>query len=299
MALTSIREIKRRRNSIQNIRQITNAMKLVSTAKLQKAKSQVEKTRQYVEQLKLVMEDVVSSGVEWESVYGENGSHKSAVIVITSGKGLAGGYNSNVCRLVTDGPLSKEEMVLYTAGAKGRDYLRQRGYEIARDYSEEKHESCARQAKEITRRVLEDFREKRVGQVYIAFTGFRNMVSRIPTLQKLLPFGEMGMDEADFAKRGRKPESDRILQKVPMNYEPSSEAVLEAWIPQYVEGMICSAFYEAQASEHGARMYAMDAASANAGEMMEDLLSQYNRARQSSITQELTEMIAGVESIGT
>lgn len=296
--MTSIREIRRRKNSIQSIRQITSAMKLVSAVKLQKAKSQVEKTRQYVEQLRVVLEDVVSGDVAWESVYGENGSHKSAVIVITSGKGLAGGYNSNVCRLVTDGPLSREEMVLYTAGAKGRDYLRQRGYEIARDYSEEKHGSCAWQAKEITRHVLEAFREKRVSQVYIAFTGFHNMVSCVPILQKVLPPDDVDKDEANSQNREREPEPDRIQQKVPMNYEPSQEEVWEVFLPQYVEGMVVAAFCEARASEHGARMYAMDAASTNAEEMMEDLLSQYNRARQSSITQELTEMIAGVESIG-
>lgn len=147
--------------------------------------------------------------------------------------------------------------------------------------------------------MLKEFREKRVGQVYIAFTGFHNMVSCVPTLQKVLPPGEMEKDAANSPKREREPEPDRIQQKVPMNYEPSQEEVLAAWIPKYVEGMVFSAFYEAQASEHGARMYAMDAASTNAEEMMEDLLSQYNRARQSSITQELTEMIAGVESIGT
>ena len=284
-----MREIKRRKESIQSTGQITKAMKLVSTVKLQKAKTRAENSLPYFNYMYQTVSSMLKKSATLSHPYLNAGSSpKKAIIVITSNRGLAGGYNSNVIKLVTGSGIAKEDAVIYSVGRKGRDALARRGYKIAADYSEVMNEPMFKDAVDIGREVLEAFASGEIGEIYIAYTVFKNTVVHIPTFLKLLP---VEFDEQDKKEDAG---SDLVL----MNYEPAAEEALNLIIPKYINSLIYGALVQALASENGARMQAMDAATSNADEMISNLSLLYNRARQSSITQELTEIIAGANAIG-
>lgn len=283
--MASMREIKRRKESIQNTSQITAAMKVVSTAKLQKAKGRVEASKPYFHYMYDAVTSILAKSDNVNHPYLQaNGSKKKAVIVVSSNRGLAGGYNNNVVKLLTQGEFSKEDVLVYAVGRKGRDTLKRNGYEIRVDYSEVMNEPLFSDAATIGRDVLEAYANGEVGEIYIAYTVFKNTITQIPTLMQLLPVA---------IKAEEKDENDLVM----MNYEPEAEEALNEIIPKYVNSLIYGALCEALASENGARMQAMDSASNNAEEMIADLSLKYNRARQASITQELTEIVAGASAI--
>lgn len=283
--MASMRSIKRRKGSIQSTQQITKAMKLVSTVKLQRAKGRAEKSKSYFECMYATVKSVLAKSGNIEHPYLKSGSNsKKAVIVITSNRGLAGGYNSNVIKLITKGDFHKEDVVVYAIGSKGRDYLARHGYQIGGDYSDVIEEPIYADAMRISDDLLKAFAEGEIGEIYLAYTAFKNTVSHIPTLLKLLPVDTDGIEDVD---------GDKAL----MNFEQDEEEALNMLIPKYITSLIYGGMVEAVASENGARMQAMDSATSNAEEMIEKLSLQYNRARQGSITQELTEIIAGAEAI--
>ena len=185
--------------------------------------------------------------------------------------------------------MRKEDVVIYAVGRKGRDGLARRGYEIAQDYSEAMNEPLFSDASEIGKQVLSDFTEGKISEIYLAYTVFKNTVSHIPTFIRLLPVAFEESEEEEV-------KSEDALTM--MNYEPEAEEALELIIPKYINSLIYGGLVQALASENGARMQAMDSATSNADEMIADLGLKYNRARQSSITQELTEIIAGANAIG-
>ena len=283
--MASMRSIKRRKGSIQSTQQITKAMKLVSTVKLQRAKGRAEKSKSYFECMYATVKSVLAKSGNIEHPYLKSGSSKKkAVLVITSNRGLAGGYNSNVIKLITKGDFHKEDVVVYAIGSKGRDYLARHGYQIGGDYSDVIEEPIYADAMRISDDLLKAFAEGEIGEIYLAYTAFKNTVSHIPTLLKLLPVDTDGIEDVD---------GDKAL----MNFEQDEEEALNMLIPKYITSLIYGGMVEAVASENGARMQAMDSATSNAEEMIEKLSLQYNRARQGSITQELTEIIAGAEAI--
>ena len=283
--MASMRSIKRRKGSIESTQQITKAMKLVSTVKLQRAKGRAEKSKSYFECMYATVKSVLAKSGNIEHPYLKSGSSKKkAVIVITSNRGLAGGYNSNVIKLITKGDFHKEDVVIYAIGSKGRDYLARHGYQIGGDYSDVIEEPIYADAMRISDDLLKAFAEGEIGEIYLAYTAFKNTVSHIPTLLKLLPVDTDGIEDVD---------GDKAL----MNFEQDEEEALNMLIPKYITSLIYGGMVEAVASENGARMQAMDSATSNAEEMIEKLSLQYNRARQGSITQELTEIIAGAEAI--
>lgn len=284
--MASMRDIKRRRGSIQSTQQITKAMKLVSTVKLQKARSRAEQTNPYFNHMYQTISSMLRrSGTIQHPYLKANESPKKAVVVITSNRGLAGGYNSNVVKLVTESGFSKEDVQIYAVGHKGREALERHGYEIKSDDSEVIEAPAYEDAAEICGRVLNAYQEGEIGEIYLAYTHFKNTVSHQPRLMKLLP---VELDETTGET-----EDKNIL----MNYEPSEEEALDVIIPKYVTSLFYGAMAEAVASENGARMQAMDSATSNAEDMISDLSLKYNRARQGSITQELTEIIAGASAI--
>lgn len=288
--MASMRDIKRRKGSIQSTQQITKAMKLVSTVKLQRAKTRAERSKTYFECMYETVTSMLAKSGNIDHPYLVAGpSQKKAVIVITSNRGLAGGYNSNVVKLLTRGSLPKEDVEVYAIGKKGRDALKRYGYEIKEDYPEVINEPMYSDAAAISQKVLQSFADGEVGEIYLAYTAFKNTVSHIPTLLKLLPVDVNAVSEEGKTKT----EEDRA----PMNYEPEEEDALNLIIPKYVTSLIYGALVEAVASENGARMQAMDSATSNAEEMIDHLSLMYNRARQGSITQELTEIIGGAEAI--
>lgn len=285
--MASMSDIQRRKTSIQSTGQITKAMKLVATVKLQKARTNAENSKPYFDHMYEAVKNMLSRSGNLDHKYLKAGkSSKKAVIVITSNRGLAGGYNSNVVKLLTNNPdFSNEQVVVYNVGRKGREVFVRKGYDIREDFSDVINEPMYDDAMEISKKVLSDFENEEFGELYIAYTVFKNTVSHIPSLIKLLPLSaeEEGMDEDE--------------KLVLMNYEPCAEEALDIIIPKYVSSLIYGALMESVASENGARMQAMDSATSNAEDMLADLSLLYNRARQSSITQELTEIIAGAEAI--
>ena len=285
--MASMRDIKRRKGSIQSTQQITKAMKLVSTVKLQRARQNAENSADYFS----CMYDTVTSilamteGMQHPFLTGGQ-SGKKAVIVMTSNRGLAGGYNSNIVKLVTAG-FAPEDTVIYAVGKKGRDSLAHKGYEVAADASEVVEEPTYPDAMALSKRVLSDFADGKISEIYLAYTHFKNTVSHIPTLLKLLPVEIPEKDETE----------EKAVTVAPMNFEMDEEEALDMLIPKYVTSLIYGGLVEAIASENGARMQAMDSATSNAEEMIGDLTLLYNRARQGSITQELTEIITGAGAI--
>lgn len=285
--MASMRDIKRRRESIQSTGQITKAMKLVSTVKLQKAKNKAENTKPYFEHMYKAVNSMLRKSGNILHPYLQSGSsEKKGVIMVTSNRGLAGGYNSNIIKMVMNSGISKEDAVIYAVGKKGRDALARRGYTIAEDYSEAMNEPVFNDATAIGHKVLEDFAEGRIGEIYLVYTEFKNTVTHVPTWLKLLPVVVTEGEEED--------EADKLTL---MNYEPEAEEALDLIIPKYINSLIYGGLMQSFASENGARMQAMDSATTNAEEMISTLELSYNRARQGAITQELTEIIAGANAI--
>lgn len=284
--MASMRDIKRRKESVASTGQITKAMKLVSTVKLQKAKARAESNKPYFTMLYDTMCSILARSGGMEHRYlKENDSPRKAIITITGNRGLAGGYNNNIAKEIM-AAFSPEEADIYAIGRKGLEILSRKGYRIVEDYSEVINEPLYGDAIKIGKNVLASYENGEVGEIYLAYTNFKNMVSQEPQLIKLLPINV-----------------EEIMQDVevdtltPMNFEPEAEDALDMIVPKYMNNILYGAFIESVASENGARMQAMDSATKNADDMIADLSLKYNRARQSSITQELTEIIAGAEAI--
>jgi F-type H+-transporting ATPase subunit gamma len=284
--MASMRDIKRRKNSVTSTQQITKAMKLVSTVKLQKARTKAEKTNPYTEQMYKTIRSIMKKSGNIVHPYLTAGeSNRKAVIVITSNRGLAGGYNSNVVKLITNGDFVKEDLDIYALGSKGYDMLSRRGYNMVENGSDIMDDPTYTDANNLCKKVLDSFAKGEIGEIYLAYTHFKNTVTHIPTLIQLLPVDAGAIDEGE--------EDDNVM----MNFEPSTEEALDVIIPKYVTSLFYGALVESVASENGARMQAMDSATSNADEIISDLTLKFNRARQGAITQELTEIIAGANAI--
>lgn len=284
--MASMQDIKRRKGSIQSTQQITKAMKLVSTVKLQKARNHAEQTNPYFNYMYKTVTSMLAKSGNMNHPYLQPGkSSKKAVVVISSNRGLAGGYNANIVKMVTNSDISKEDAEIYTIGRKAKETLERRGYHIKADYSDVMESPSYADAMAICKEVLESYTKGEIGEIYLVYTHFKNTVSHVPTLMKLLP---VEFDEADIKQEET---------NTPMNYEPNEAEALDMIIPKYVTSLFYGALVEAVASENGARMQAMDSATNNAEDIISDLTLLYNRARQGSITQELTEIIAGAEAI--
>lgn len=284
--MASMRDIKRRKESVASTGQITKAMKLVSTVKLQKARARAESNKPYFTMLYDTICSILARTGEIDHRYlKSNDSQRKAVITITSNRGLAGGYNNNIVKAVA-AEFTPKETDIYALGKKGLEGLSRKGYHIVEDYSEVMNEPLYADAIHIGKNVLASYENGEVGEIYLAYTSFKNTVVQEEKLIKLLPI-----------------DVNEIMQDVeidvltPMNFEPEADEALDMIIPKYINNIIYGAFIEAIASENGARMQAMDSATKNADDMIADLSLKYNRARQSSITQELTEIIAGAEAI--
>ena len=229
--MASMRDIKRRKSSIQSTQQITKAMKLVSTVKLQRAKQNAEKSKDYFSCMYDTVNSILKRTQNLEHKYlkpGESG--KKAVIVITSNRGLAGGYNSNVIKLITRGELAEEDLAIYAIGRKGREAL-QRQYEIKADYSEVIEEPTYSDAMVICKDVLDDFAKGEISEIYLVYTGFKNTVVHIPTLLKLLPVETTEMQDTENKE-------ETVEDKALMNFEPEDEEALNMIIPKYITSLI-------------------------------------------------------------
>lgn len=291
--MANTREIQLRIRSITGTQQITRAMKLVSTAKLQRIRGIAEEGRPYFSMVYQTVCSILQASTEDVSQMSGFSQPASAAnkpvayILITSDSGLAGGYNINVCRMLEAQIENKEEALIVTVGKRGRDYFERRGYQMDAHFDNDTEVPQMSEINQIARYVMSLYTEGKVSGVRIAYTMFKNTLNQIPEVIQLFP-----LDPEDF-KSDPKEEKELIS----MNYEPSPEEVMKRIMPLYLSGILHGAMAEASASEQGARMTAMDSATDNAGDMIDRLTLQYNRARQSHITQELTEIINGAAAL--
>ena len=280
MAGVSTKEIKNRIRSMESTKQITKAMEMVAASKLRRAQAQVLSSRPYFETLYATIHDIVDSNRDFSSPYlTKREGNKAVYIVIAGDRGLAGGYNSNVLKLVM-AEMAGKDAVVVPIGKKAVDYFRSHNIPmLTANYADAEDMSlgdCFTIAKNLSKRYLKgEFQE-----VHVAYTNFVSVLSQTPGSLRLLPLlrEETGMEG--------KVESDIL-------YEPDSTEVFDAIVPEYLGGVLYGALCESRASEQAARRTAMDSATQNADEMIATLSLQFNRARQAAITQEITEIVAG------
>ena len=279
MAGVSTKEIKNRIRSMESTKQITKAMEMVAASKLRRAQAQVMDSRPYFEILHQTITDISVSTQDFSSVYfQEPGQAKVMFVVIAGDRGLAGGYNSNVLKLVEE-QLRGQQAEVLPIGKKAVDFFRSRGIPaFTENYAEAASVSIG-DCFSIAKQLCKAFREGTYSQVHVAYTNFESMLSQSPAAMKLLPLEH---PSAEAGSRG----SDIL-------YEPSNEEVFEAIIPEYLGGLMYGALCESRASEQAARRTAMDNATQNAEDMIGELSLKFNRARQAAITQEITEIVAG------
>lgn len=287
MAANGIKEIKRRIKSVRSTEHITNAMKLVSASKLRRAKAIFEKTNKYFGFVTESIEEIFNSNAEVPIDYleGNREVNTSCYIVVTSSRGLCGSFNANIIKeassLIACDP---EEPVIVAIGTKGRDFFAKKGYRIEEAYMLPPENIAFVETHEISKPIIEMYKNKEIDEVVLIYTSFVSSLEQKVRTVTLLPFA-IQKDPA-----GPKPAKQ-------VEYEPSVEEVFNYLVPKYVEIMIYRAIVESATCEHAARRMAMDSATDNARDMIADLTLNYNRARQSAITQEISEIVGGSEAL--
>jgi F-type H+-transporting ATPase subunit gamma len=289
--MASLKDIKKRIGTVKNTQQITKAMKMVSAAKLRRAQEAVVAARPYADK----MDDVLSSlalreDADSHPLLAERGKGKALIVLITGDRGLCGGFNANISkaaeRFIREKREGFESYELLIVGRKGNDYLKRRaGMNITKV-----HENLVGTGQVsyptgalLGQEVIELYRSGDYDSVFLVYNAFQSVMTQVQTVKQLLPIVPKEVDEGALV-------TDYI-------YEPNATEVLDQILPKNIEVQIFRSLLESAASEHGARMTAMDSASKNASEMIGKLTLQYNRARQASITKELLEIISGAESI--
>ena len=281
----NMKAVKLRIKSVQSTMQITKAMELVASSKLRKAKERAETCRPYFRELHQTLRDIAGENTDFDSVYARDAaSEKYCYVVIAGDRGLAGGYNSNLFKCLEADAAGKDYMVL-PIGKKAVEYFHRKGIPcVSEAYAEVATISVA-DCFEIAKLLCQEFKNGTFGHIQLCYTEFVSMLSQQPQVCSALPLKDL--EETEEEKKAR----SQIL------YEPSSAEVFDAIVPEYLAGVVYGGVCDGLASELAARRTAMEAATSNAEEMIEKLNLYYNRARQASITQEITEIVAGAESI--
>lgn len=287
MAGAGIKAIKTRMLSVESTKQITKAMELVASAKLRKAKEKAESTEPYFDTLYKTVNDIAKS-TRVNNVFMKKREVKNRCYIVVAGdRGLAGGYNSNVLKEAFVHMDGKKETVI-TIGKKSYEYFSKRKFDIAS--SIEAVEGCSYEdTAELANKVMDLYKNGEFDEVYFAYTKFKSALVQEVNLVKLLPL----VFEDDKSKE----DTSEKKFKSKVQYLPSPESVLNYIIPNYVTGVMYGGIIESYASEQGARRTAMESATDNANEVLSDLELSYNRARQSAVTQEITEIVGGVEAL--
>jgi F-type H+-transporting ATPase subunit gamma len=282
-----MKDIKRRIKSVSNTKQITKAMELVSSAKLRRAKDAVVQSRPYFETLYDTIKEIAVGTKGIKNVYLEQRDVKNRCYIVLAGdRGLCGGYNSNALKAAVAHMDGKKEKVV-TVGKKSVDFFSNRGYDVLESYTGISEKPEYSHGQDIAAKVMELYSKGEVDEVYLVYTYFASALVQEPRAVKLLPLS-FEVEEAPEEKK----EKGAML-----NYEPSEEEVLSYLVPNFVAGIVFGGLVESSASEQGARRMAMESATGNAEDMIGKLDLLYNRARQASITQELSEIVAGASAI--
>lgn len=285
--MATLKDIKKRIGSLKNTGQITKAMKMVSAAKLRRAQEAITSARPYAEKMQEVLSSLASGADATANPLLEvRESKKAGVILFTSGRGLCGGFNSNLIKEAEKfiaAELPGKEVIMSFYGKKGQEYFKRRGVDAVGSYKLEAGQESYDIATDISADLIKAYEEGEIDEVYLVYGKFQSAMTQIPSVERLLPI----VPE----------ESTDMAEAVDFLFEPDADAILADLLPKYVTSQVYKSVLETAASEHGARMAAMDSASKNASEMIDKLTVQYNRARQATITTELMDIINGAEAV--
>ena len=285
--MATLKDIKKRIGSLKNTGQITKAMKMVSAAKLRRAQEAITSARPYAEKMQEVLSSLASGADATANPLLEvRESKKAGVILFTSGRGLCGGFNSNLIKEAEKfiaAELPGKEVIMSFYGKKGQEYFKRRGVDAVGSYKLEAGQESYDVATNISADLIKAYEEGEIDEVYLVYGKFQSAMTQIPSVERLLPI----VPE----------ESTDMAEAVDFLFEPDADAILADLLPKYVTSQVYKSVLETAASEHGARMAAMDSASKNASEMIDKLTVQYNRARQATITTELMDIINGAEAV--
>ena len=280
MAGVSTKDIKNRIRSMESTKQITKAMEMVAASKLRRAQAQVSNSRPYFEILSGAINSIVRTNRDFSSPYLKAREVKKVMYIVIAGdRGLAGGYNSNILKMVY-AEIKDKDAVVVPIGKKAVEFFRARKVPALTENYAEAAELSVGDCFSISKMLCKSYLAGEFDEVYIAYTNFVSVISQVPATKRLLPLTLTEQEE-------RAPYTSDII------YDPNNEEVFQAIVPEYLGGIVYGAVCESRASEQAARRSAMDAATSNAEDMIADLSLKFNRARQAAITQEITEIVAG------
>jgi len=293
--MPSLKAIRTRITSVKNTRKITRAMKLVSTAKLRRAQEALIAARPYTAAISRVVAELTTvAGTHAHKLFEERPLQKAAIVVVTSDRGQAGAFNTNVVKAVERYAANElsgaSEVSLRIIGRKGNQYFARRRTTITSFDPSPTGATALETARETANRVIDDFTSGKVDRVFVVYNEFRSAVSQVTRVKQLLPV----VPESDARDVKDTKAADGATDFI---YEPSQQQLLERLVPLYVQIQLYRAALESIAAEFAARMTAMENATKNAGEMIAKLTLSYNRARQASITKELAEIVGGAEAL--
>lgn len=288
MAGAGIKEIKTRINSVNSTKQVTKAMELVASSKMRKAKDRALAARPYFGTMYNTVKDIATNTRGVRNVFLKQREVKNKCYIVVAGdRGLAGGYNSNILKLTLSHMDGKKEKVM-TVGRKSTEFFQKRGYDILK--SAESVEKCDyNETLVFAQEAMDLYKKGEIDEVYMVYTEFVSPLTQRPKLLKVLPLA--------FEKEENNETKEQAAKGARVQYLPSAEVVLGHIIPKYVSGIVYDGVIESFASEQAARRTAMSSANDNADEILSNLELSYNRARQSAVTQEITEIVGGVEAL--
>jgi F-type H+-transporting ATPase subunit gamma len=285
--LPSTRDLVRRIRSVKGTQQITKAMKMVAAAKLRRAQDAITNARPWADTLTQVLANVAARTEFSHPLLEPHEGERTWLVVISSDKGLCGSFNANLLRQVERDLRGNRwpEVELLTIGRKASDYFRRRRWTIIQDERETMSQLSAETGPRLGRKMIQAFSAGEVDQVWLAYNSFVNLIRQEVVIQRLLPIEPPTMESEDDGSR------------VDYLYEPDPRSLLAELLPRHVETQVQRALYDSAAAEQAARMTSMDAATRNAGEMIERLTLLYNRTRQAAITKELIEIVSGAQAL--
>ena len=282
----SMKAVKLRIKSVQSTMQITKAMQLVAASKLRKAKEKADNSKPYLETMLATLTDIANGNNDFRSIYTKSGNDRWLYVVIAGDRGLAGGYNSNLFKFVEAEIKDKNNVTVLPIGKKSVEFFKHRNVPILTEEYAEVAKVNISDCFQVAKLICGSYGGDGFGHVFLCYTNFVSMLSQVPTSTSLLPLSDLKSENME--KDGKAKEL--IL------YEPDSETVFNEIVPEYLAGILYSSINISYASELAARRTAMEAATDNAEEMIDNLSLYYNRARQASTTQEITETVAGADT---
>ncbi len=289
--MAQLRDIKRRILSVQSTQKITRAMELIASSRIIKAQQRVEASRPYAEQMRKLMAAVGANAgsIDHPLLQGRSEVRTVGTVVLTSDRGLAGAYNSNVIRAAErDMRAHGKDSKLFLVGKKAVSYFKFRGFDFSDAWTGVSDQPSIADARAVARAAAKAFSEGDVDEVRLAYTRYESAMTQRPTVVQLLPLPADELTTEDGDEGG--PRADYI-------FEPEPEEILDYLLPRYIEGAVYQGLLESAASEHAARRRAMKAATDNADELIDDLTRVYNQARQAEITTEIMEVVGGAEAL--